>query len=170
MPRLRSSLLYDFRVREVAMTNGNGSTPIMWRAQHAADRIVRQLLATVAGAVEAIETQHRRRVLEPQLNALDERAISDIGITRDQIPAIAAADPGAPQLLRHMMERLGVASAPLLRDASLRREMEWNCVACSNRGQCRRWLKSAKPTDAYRSFCPNVTGLDRLAAAQASSG
>lgn len=152
------------------MTNGNGLTPIMWWAQHAADRIVRQLSATVVGAVDALETQHRRRALERQLSALDDRAISDIGIAREQIPAIAAAYPGAPQLLRRMMERLGVAPAPLLRDATLRRAMEWNCVACSSRAQCRRWLKSARPAAGYRSFCPNAAELDRLSAAQAASG
>ena len=148
------------------MTNGNDSTPIMWRAQHAADRVARQLSATIAGAVDALVVQHRRRVLERQLNALDDRAIADIGIARDQIPAIASAYPGAPQLLRRMMDRLGIASEPHLRDAGLRREMEWNCVACSNRSRCRRWLKSAQPADAYRSFCPNAPGLDRISVAQ----
>ena len=82
------------------MTDSNDSSPIMWRVQHAADRVVRQLAATVAGAVDALEVQHRRRVLERQLDALDDRAISDIGIARDQIPAVASAYPGAPQLLR----------------------------------------------------------------------
>ena len=153
------------------MTDSSDSSPIMWRVQHAADRVVRQLAATVAGAVDALEIQHRRRVLERQLNALDDRAISDIGIARDQIPAIASAYPGAPQLLRRMMERLGVAPAPLLRDANLRREMEWNCTACTNRSPCRRWLKAAKPAaDAYRSFCPNAAALDRLSSAQAAGG
>ena len=152
------------------MTNGNDSTPMMWRTQHAVDRVVRQLSAAIAGTVDAIETRRRRRVLERQLKALDDRGIADIGIAREQIPAIASAYPDAPQSLRRMMERLGVAPEPLLRDASLRREMEWNCVACSNRGQCRRWLKAAQPADAYRSFCPNAAGLDRLSAAQAASG
>lgn len=152
------------------MTKDNDSTPMMWWAQHAADRIVRRLSATIANTVDGIEIQHRRRVLERQLNALDDCGIADIGIAREQIPAIASASPGAPRLLRRMMERLGVAPGPLLRDAGLRREMEWNCVACSNRSQCRRWLKSAQPAEAYRSFCPNATGLDRLSAAQAASG
>jgi uncharacterized protein YjiS (DUF1127 family) len=146
------------------------SNSIIWWAQHAADRAVRQLFATIAGTVDAIETQQRRCVLERQLNALDDRAIADIAIAREQIPAIASAYPDAPQLLRRMMERLGVAPEPLLRDSKLRREMEWNCVACSNRSPCRRWLKSAKPTDAYRSFCPNAAELDRLSTVQAASG
>jgi uncharacterized protein YjiS (DUF1127 family) len=153
------------------MTDSNDSTPIMWRVQHAADRVVRQLSATIVSAVDALEVQHRRRVLERQLNALDDRAIADIGLAREQIPAIASAYPGAPQLLRRMMERLGVAPAPLLRDAKLRRELEWNCAACSNRSPCRRWLRAAKPAaDAYRSFCPNAAALDRLSSAQAASG
>jgi uncharacterized protein YjiS (DUF1127 family) len=153
------------------MTDSNDSTPIMWRVQHAADRVVRQLSATIVSAVDALEVQHRRRVLERQLNALDDRAIADIGLAREQIPAIASAYPGAPQLLRRMMERLGVAPAPLLRDAKLRRELEWNCAACSNRSPCRRWLRAAKPAaDAYRSFCPNAAALDRLSSAQAANG
>jgi hypothetical protein len=107
--------------------------------------------------------------LERQLNALDDRAIADIGIAREQIPAIASAYPEAPQLLRRMMERIGVPTAPLLRDSHLRREMEWNCAACSNRSPCRRWLKAAKPADAYRSFCPNAAALDQLSIAQGAS-
>jgi uncharacterized protein YjiS (DUF1127 family) len=152
------------------MTDSSDSTPILWRAQHAADRVVRKLSALVVGTIEALEVQHRRRALERQLNALDDRAIADIGIEREQIPAIASAYPEAPQLLRRMMERLGVAPAPLLRDANLRREMEWNCAACTNRSPCRRWLKAAKPVDAYQSFCPNAVALDRLSSARAASG
>jgi uncharacterized protein YjiS (DUF1127 family) len=152
------------------MTKDNDSTPTMWWAQHAADRIVRRLSGTIADTVDAIEAQHRRRVLERQLGALDDCGIADIGIARDQIPAIASASPDAPRMLRRMMERLGVAPEPLLHDAGLRREMEWNCVACSNRSQCRRWLKSAQPAEAYRSFCPNAAGLDRLSTPQAASG
>jgi uncharacterized protein YjiS (DUF1127 family) len=151
------------------MTDSKDSTPIMWRVQHTADRVVRQLSATIAGTVDALEVQHRRRTLERQLNALDDRAIADIGIAREQIPAIASAYPEAPQLLRRMMERLGVAPAPLLSDGNLRREMEWNCAACSNRSPCRRWLKAAKPADAYRSFCPNAAALDQLSIAQGAS-
>jgi len=142
----------------------------MWRAQHAVDRAVRGIAAAVAQTGDAREIRRRRRVLKQQLNALDDCAIADIGIARAQIPAIAAAWPEAPQLLRRMMERVGAPLADLLCDARLHREMEWNCVACSNRSQCRRWLKSPQPADAYRSFCPNAEGLDRLAAAQAASG
>lgn len=152
------------------MGNGNDTTPMMWRVQHTADRVVRGLSAAVGGTVDAIEAQRRRRALEWQLNALDDRGIADIGIAREQILAIASAYPDAPQLLRRMMDRTGVAPEPLLRDAGLRREMEWNCVACANRSQCRRWLRSVMPADAYRAFCPNADGLDRLAATQRASG
>ena len=60
------------------MTNGNDSTPMMWRAQHGADRVARQVSATIAGAVQAIEAQRRRCTLERQLDSLDDRAIADI--------------------------------------------------------------------------------------------
>ena len=95
------------------MTKENDPAPIMWQAQHGVDRVVRQLSTTIAGAAEVIETQRRRCALERQLDALDDRAIADIGIEREQIPAIAAAWPDAPQLLRQMMERLGVAPTTL---------------------------------------------------------
>jgi len=152
------------------MTNGNDKTPVMWGVQHAADRAVRGVSAAIVGAVDALEGERRRCALERQLSALDDRAIADIGIARGQIPAIASAGPDTPQLLRRMMERVGAAPEALRQDAGLRREMEWNCVACASRGQCRRWLKSSQPADAYRSFCPNAEGLDRLLAAQAASG
>jgi len=139
----------------------------MWWAQHAAGRVARGLSAAIDGTLDAIETQRRRCVLEQQLNALDDRCIADIGIAREQIPAIASAYPDAPQLLRRMMGRIGVAPEPLLHDAVLRREMEWNCVSCASRSLCRRWLKSAAPADGYRTFCPNAEGLDRLAAQRA---
>lgn len=148
------------------MRKSNDPTPTLWWAQHAAERAVRGLSAAIGSTAEAIETQRRRCTLEQQLNALDDRCIADIGIMRDQIPAIASAYPDAPHMLRRMMDRLGVAPEPLRRDAALRREMEWNCVACASRSQCRRWLKWPAPADAYRAFCPNADGLDRLAATQ----
>jgi uncharacterized protein YjiS (DUF1127 family) len=151
------------------MTKDNDSTPTMWGMQHAADRMVRGISTTVTGAVRAVAAERRRCALERQLNALDDSSMADIGIVRGQIPAIASAYPDAPQLLRRMMEQVGIAPESLAGDAGLHRELEWNCVACSNRRQCRRWLKSAKPADAYRSFCPNAEGLDRLAAAKAAS-
>lgn len=151
------------------MTNDNDSTPMLWSVQHAADQMVRGLCAAVSGAADAIEAQRRRSALERQLNALDACGMTDIGIAREQIPAIASAYPDAPQLLRRMMDRVGVAPDALLHNAGLRREMEWTCVACTNRGPCRRWLRSATPADAYRTFCPNADGLDRLAAAEHTS-
>jgi uncharacterized protein YjiS (DUF1127 family) len=151
-------------------SNDQDSRATMWGAQHTTDRILRAIATTIARAADTLEAERRRRTLERQLNALDDRDIADIGIARDQIQAIAAAYPDAPQLLHRMMERVGIEPDALCRQAGLRREMEWNCVACSSRSQCRRWLKSAKPDDAYRSFCPNAAGLDRLSAAQAASG
>lgn len=146
------------------MTNGNDTTPMMWGVQHAVDRTVRGVAAAIAGAVGAFEHERRRCALETQLAALDDRAMTDIGIVRGEVPAIASASPDTPQLLRRMMERIGAAPEALHRDAGLRRTMEWNCVACANRSQCRRWLKSAQPAEAYRSFCPNTEQLDRLLA------
>lgn len=151
------------------MTNGNDTTPMMWGVQHAVDRAVRGVSAAFAGAVDALEGERRRRALETQLEVLDDRGMADIGIVRGQIPAIASAGPDAPQLLRRMIACIGAAPEVLSRDAGLRREMEWNCVACANRSYCRRWLKSPRPADAYRSFCPNAEGLDRILAAQATS-
>lgn len=150
------------------MTNGNDTTPMMWGVQHAVDRAVRGVSAVIAGAVGALEGERRRCALETQLGALDDRAMADIGIVRGQIPAIASAGPDTPQLLRRMIASIGAAPEALRRDAGLRREMEWNCVACANRSCCRRWLKSPRPADAYRSFCPNAEGLDRILAAQAA--
>lgn len=148
------------------MTNDNDSTPGMWWAQHAAERIARGLSTAVGSTVDAIEAQRRRCTLQRQLNALDDRSIVDIGIAREQIPAITSAYPDAPQLLRRMMDRIGVAPEPLLRDAGMRRDLAWTCVACACRSQCRRWLNAPMPADAYRAFCANADGLDRLAAAQ----
>jgi uncharacterized protein YjiS (DUF1127 family) len=150
------------------MTNGNDTTP-MWSVQHAIGRAVRGVSTAIADAVDALEGERRRCALETQLEALDDRAMADIGIVRGQVPAIASAGPDAPQLLRRMMERVGASPEALCRDAGLRREMQWTCIACASRSQCRRWLRSARPADAYRSFCPNAEGLDRILAAQAAS-
>jgi uncharacterized protein YjiS (DUF1127 family) len=149
------------------MTNGNDTTSTMWGIQHAVDRAVRGVAAAIAGTVDTFEGERRRRALETQFEALDDRAMADIGIVRGQVPAIASAGADAPQLLRCMAERLGVGAEGLVSDARLRREMEWNCVACANRSQCRRWLRSAKPADGWRMFCANAEALDRLSAARA---
>jgi uncharacterized protein YjiS (DUF1127 family) len=142
----------------------------MWWTQHAVDRVVRQIEAWLAGVIEAIDVWRRREALERQLRSLDDRSMLDIGLLRDQIPDLVRAYPEAPRLLRRMMEHLGVARTLAAKEVHLQRELERNCVVCISRSQCRRWLGSGRPAQAYRSFCPNAAKLDEIRELQAVSG
>ncbi len=43
----------------------------------------------ITGIVDAVKARHHSRVIYRNLMALDDRMLNDIGITRDDIPAVA---------------------------------------------------------------------------------
>jgi uncharacterized protein YjiS (DUF1127 family) len=139
------------------------TTEVLWTAQNIIARLVGGLYSCGGAVADAAERRARRQALERELNALDEHQLTDLGITREQIPAVVDY-PESLDLLTRMLARLGITEEAVARDPGLRSQLERTCSFCFLRRECRRYLKlpvDASP-DGYRAFCPNAVTLDEL--------
>jgi uncharacterized protein YjiS (DUF1127 family) len=136
----------------------------LWGAQNFIAWLVGGLYSCGGAIATAAERQTQREALERELKALDDRQLSDLGITRAQIPVVAGADPRSVELLTRMLARLGITEEAIAGSPGLRRQLERTCSVCFLRRECKRYLKL--PTDVspdgYRAFCPNAAKLDEL--------
>jgi uncharacterized protein YjiS (DUF1127 family) len=137
------------------------SSPPMWQAQHAAERLVEGISSAVRSGAEVIEGWCRQAALEQELQRLNDGDLQDIGISRDQIAAVARSQD-APQLLRQMLQKLEIAEGVLARYPGLRESLGRVCRTCGARDHCRRWLRQEQRDEAYRDFCPNESELAAL--------
>ena len=140
-----------------------GSAPDWWAAQNIAERIVGGIHALAGRVAAGVKAWHGQIYLQRQLNRLDDGALLDMGIKRDQIADIARSRL-APELLRRMLERLKIGEDVFAKHPELRQELAQRCRACEMRGECRRWLRQGGPGEAYRNFCRNAPALIELAA------
>lgn len=139
------------------------ATPAMWPVQHLAERVAGAVYQTASDAAAAVARWCRHQALEQELQALADHELADLGITREQIAVLARADE-APELMRRMMERLGVTQELLAKYPGLRQNLERECGLCCSRGECRRWLEQGKADSGHTEFCPNATTFEDLKA------
>lgn len=139
------------------------ATPAMWPVQHFAERVAGTVYQTASDAATAVARWCRHQALEQELQALADNELADLGITRDQIPVLARADD-APQLMRRMMERLGVSPELIARHPGLRQSLERECSLCCSRSECRHWLDRSESDGGHREFCPNAPVFEDLKA------
>ena len=136
----------------------------LWVAQNFIARLVGGLYNCGGAVAKAAERRAQRQALERELNALDDRQLSDLGITREQIPVVVGAYPESTELMTHMLAHLGITEEAIARDPGLRSQLEHTCSFCFVREECKRYLKL--PVDAspngYREFWPNAAKLDEL--------
>jgi uncharacterized protein YjiS (DUF1127 family) len=137
------------------------STPAMWPVQQLAGRIIGTIHECTVDTTAAMRSWSRQADLERALNALADDNLADLGITREQIPALAGAE-GAPELLRRMLQRLGLPAQSLAEFAELQSQVVHECAICFARAACKRWLRRGQPADGYKSFCPNAATFDQL--------
>ncbi len=133
-----------------------------WAMEHLVGTAIGAAFRSVDSVTEAIRAWRVRRGLEKELAPLDESALADIGLTRGQVPVVVQAYPIAPRLLRRMMERLGIDDSLVNALPGGLVELQRNCVMCSARNLCKRWLRSPTPAAGYRAFCPNAASFDGL--------
>lgn len=139
------------------------TTPAMWPAQHLAERVAGAVYHTASDAAAAVARWCRHQALEQELQALADHELADLGITRGQIALLARADE-APELMRRMMERLGITQALLAKHPGLKQHLERECSLCCARGECRRWLDRAASDAGHAEFCPNAPAFEELKA------
>ena len=91
-----------------------------------------------------------------------DRALADIGLTRNDLSSLLKGCPIARQMIPTMMERIGVDTERAWRDPKVMGWIELTCRSCPVRRHCQRWLRSDEPAVGYRAFCPNASEFDRL--------
>lgn len=115
----------------------------------------------------AIAEARSRAALRGELSRLEEAGeldlvLSDLGVSRSEVPALAQNHPGASRRLAGMLHRLGIRVVPEGRASADMRAIERTCLLCGATGQCERWLRSSRPTSLARNFCPNSPAFDAL--------
>lgn len=97
-----------------------------------------------------------------------DRALTEVGLTRAQLPILVKNFPDACHLLARMMGRLGIDAETVERVGSMH-EVVWRCTACAARRRCAAWLDH--PDDkGWRSFCPNVETFEEALARRGCTG
>lgn len=136
----------------------------LWAAQSFIARLIGGLYSCGSAVAKAAERRAQRQALERELIALDDRQLSDLGITREQVPVVAGAYPESAELLTRMLGRLGITEEAIARNPGLRSQLQHSCSLCFLRRECRRYLRLPVDTspDGYRIFCPNAAKLDEL--------
>jgi uncharacterized protein YjiS (DUF1127 family) len=115
----------------------------------------------------AVAEARSRAALRGELSRLEEAGeldlvLSDLGVSRSELPALAQNHPGASRRLAGMLHRLGIRVLPEALSSAEMRAIERTCLLCGNTGQCERWLRSSRPTSLARNFCPNSPAFDAL--------
>jgi uncharacterized protein YjiS (DUF1127 family) len=136
----------------------------LWSIQNFIERLVNGIYNCGGALASAAETLVQRQALERELSALDDRQLSDLGITREQIPVVVGAHPQSTELLTRMLARLGITEEAIAANPGLRARLEHTCSFCFVRTECKRYLRLPvdRSPEGYRAFCPNAAELDKL--------
>ena len=108
-----------------------------------------------------------RAALRGELSRLEEAGeldlvLSDLGVSRAELPALAQNHPGSARRLAGMLHRLGIRVLPEAQSSPELRAIQRTCLLCGATGECERWLRSSRPTSLARNFCPNSPAFDAL--------
>ena len=143
-------------------------------AQHVEDRprgvwqkIGTKVIVVTRRVRRAFAEARSRTALRSELSRLEEAGqldvvLSDLGVSRGELPAVAKNHPGSARRLAGMLHRLGICVLPEASVGPEMRSIERTCLLCGATGQCERWLRSSRPTSLARNFCPNSPGFDAL--------
>ncbi len=99
--------------------------------------------------------QCRRAVRE--VDALSERDLNELGLSRDEVRAFARTSPEVTARVARMASVFGLEAADIQRDIPGYRDLVASCATCGRAGECRDRLQDAAhltPDDV--DFCPNA--------------
>jgi hypothetical protein len=121
--------------------------------------MLQDLRQTISRFVDGARKRKRLQREFAQLDAIGslDAVLADAGLHRSQIEPLIAGCAGSRELLDHMFARLAVDPAQLPVESL--RDMTWTCTTCTDKRQCREWLRGAEETE-FRAFCPNAAELD----------
>ncbi|MBI1171630.1 DUF1127 domain-containing protein [bacterium] len=101
-----------------------------------------------------------------EINALTDRDLDDLGMSRDQVQAFARLPHDVADRVKHMAAVFGLSDAELHRDHAAYLELLSTCGTCRERAHCAHVLADAArdlPVDA--SFCLNAEAFAAQTAA-----
>lgn len=99
-----------------------------------------------------------------EIDALSDREVEDLGLTRDQLRAFARVPMDVPERLVAMAAIFGLTEADVKRNYADYLELLEVCAQCGARRECAETLDhftTAKPASC--GFCPNSTSYERMA-------
>ncbi len=113
----------------------------------------------------------RERQLEiSELAACDsselKRVARDLGIAPRELRELAAAGPGAADLLYERCKALGIDKERLLAVPEIKRDLEKCCSLCDSKQQCAHDLKADPESPEWQDYCPNEATLNALSKAK----
>jgi hypothetical protein len=102
------------------------------------------------------------------LEALDDRDLADLGVTRDQAMHLARLPADVPERMQAMAAIFGVDASTLQHDRATLTEISETCAGCRETAACRRTLDRARVLDGSIAphqcgFCPNAGTFRDLA-------
>lgn len=112
--------------------------------------------------IEAIKAVIDRWREEKAVEALTDRDLSDLGMTRDQVLHFLRMPAHTPERVLAMGKVFGLSEGTLKRDHSEWMDLVEVCAMCRDGGACALLLEKgdlANPRDA--AFCPNHQSFER---------
>ena len=123
---------------------------------------------TVFDAVADWVNQYRRSLkFASELEAIGPDQVAamakDIGISANQLRELAGKSDNAAASLRNLLVALDVDPKELDKiDPRISRDMQWLCINCSNKLQCRFDLSIGIAATTFRDICPNARMIEEL--------
>ena len=91
------------------------------------------------------------------------RIAHELGMSGEELAAIAAKGPHAADLLYERMHALGISRADVDRLGwGVIRDLEKSCACCGDKSQCKRDLGAHPDDPVWKDYCPNATALDAI--------
>lgn len=100
-----------------------------------------------------------------EVEALEERDLEDMGLSREQVEDFACMPEDVPDRIEAMARLFGLGAAQLRADYPTYLELVHDCGHCAERRLCARILVRADATPAAAAFCPNAHTYAAMSAA-----
>lgn len=108
------------------------------------------------------KTQARRRDLD-EIAALDDRDLTDIGITREALEYLVEVEPAVYGRMSRMAALHGLTPADLQQDRADLTHLVQTCDHCRSKGRCESTLARVGVQAEDTGFCPNHHAYEGMA-------
>ena len=92
------------------------------------------------------------------------RMAREFGLSAGELKALAAAGPGAADLLNKRLQALGIDPQEIAAVAGLKQDLQCRCSMCDSKSECARDLKTDPKSPSWEQYCPNEATLSALVA------